>query len=86
MATTTPTATLATAQPARHRQPTVKAQALAHLIFERPDLQQAERFLADFGLQPAGKDATTLYLRGTGPAPTATGYTWPNARAFSVSA
>lgn len=69
MATATPTATLATAQPARHRQPTVKAQALAHLIFERPNLEQAERFLADFGLQPAGKDATTLYLRGTGLAP-----------------
>ena len=29
---------LATPQPARHPAPTVKAQRLAHLIFERPDL------------------------------------------------
>ncbi|HBO6052683.1 VOC family protein [Pseudomonas aeruginosa] len=59
---------LATAQPARHAQPTVKAQALAHLIFERPDLQQAERFLGDFGLRLARRDADCLYLRGTGSA------------------
>ncbi|MCY1490666.1 3,4-dihydroxyphenylacetate 2,3-dioxygenase [compost metagenome] len=61
--------TLATAQPARHPRPTVKAQALAHLIFARPDLEQAERFLADFGLRLARRDAGRLYLRGTGPAP-----------------
>lgn len=59
---------LATAQPARHPEPTVKAQALAHLIFERPDLDQAERFLGDFGLRLARRDADCLYLRGTGPA------------------
>lgn len=59
---------LATAQPARHPEPTVKAQALAHLIFERPDLDQAERFLSDFGLRLARRDADCLYLRGTGPA------------------
>ncbi|MDH0893133.1 MULTISPECIES: VOC family protein [unclassified Pseudomonas] len=61
--------TLATAQPARHPQPTVKAQALAHLIFERPDLDKAERFLGDFGLLPVRRDVDCLYLRGTGPAP-----------------
>ncbi|MGH8349350.1 MAG: VOC family protein, partial [Pseudomonas sp.] len=32
---------LATQQPARHPQPTVKAQALTHLIFQRPDLNEA---------------------------------------------
>lgn len=69
MATQTTQAILATAQPARHPQPTVKAQALAHLIFERPDLDLAERFLCDFGLRPAHRDADTLYLRGAGPAP-----------------
>ncbi|MEQ6330817.1 VOC family protein [Pseudomonas chengduensis] len=63
------TAILATPQPARHPQPTVRAQALAHLIFERPDLEQAERFLGDFGLQTAQRDAATLYMRGTGSAP-----------------
>ena len=60
---------LATAQPARHPQPTVKAKALAHLIFERPDLDLAERFLIDFGLRPVQREPETLYLRGTGPAP-----------------
>lgn len=60
---------LATAQPQRHRQPTVRARALAHLIFARPDLATAERFLLDFGLLPARRDADCLYLRGTGPAP-----------------
>ncbi len=59
---------LATAQPARHPEPTVKAQALAHLIFERPDLDQAERFLGDFGLRLARRDTGCLYLRGTGTA------------------
>lgn len=62
-------ATLATPQPARHPQPTVKARALAHLIFERPDLAQAERFLSDFGLTVAQRDADCLYLRGTDSAP-----------------
>lgn len=69
MAKQTTTAMLATPQPARHPRPTVRAQALAHLIFERPDLKQAERFLGDFGLQTALRDATTLYMRGTGYAP-----------------
>ena len=57
---------LATAQPQRHRQPTVRARALAHLIFARPDLATAERFLLDCGLLPARRDADCLYLRGTG--------------------
>ncbi|MEN0107706.1 MAG: VOC family protein [Pseudomonas sp.] len=65
--TTTPQ--LATAQPARHPQPRVKAQALAHLIFQRPDLELAERFLTDFGLLPVSREADCLYLRGTGSAP-----------------
>ena len=69
MAKPTTTVMLATAQPARHPQPTVKAQALAHLIFERPDLEQTERFLADFGLKPAYRDSGSLYMRGTAPAP-----------------
>ncbi|HBP4632898.1 TPA: glyoxalase [Pseudomonas aeruginosa] len=61
--------TLATRQPARHPRPTVKAQALAHLIFERPDLDIAERFLTDFGLRVARRSPDELHLRGTGPAP-----------------
>lgn len=58
-----------TLQPARHPDPTVRARALAHLIFERPDLDKAERFLVDFGLLPARRDADCLYLRGSGTTP-----------------
>ncbi len=60
---------LLTPQPARHPKPTVKATGLAHLIFERPDLALAERFLGDFGLKTAVKSEGTLFLRGTGSAP-----------------
>ena len=60
---------LATAQPARHPNPTVKAVRLSHLIFERPDLELAERFLSDFGLQLAQRDSDSLFMRGTGTAP-----------------
>jgi len=60
---------LATAQPARHPCPTVKAQSLAYLIFERPDLKKAESFLTDFGLQVLKRTDEALYLRGTGSAP-----------------
>jgi hypothetical protein len=38
-----------TPQPARHPDPTAKATKLAHLIFERPDLDRAAGFLRDFG-------------------------------------
>lgn len=60
---------LSTAQPARHTKPTVKATALSHLIFERPDLDQTQRFLTDFGLIPALRSGQSLYLRGTSSAP-----------------
>ncbi len=60
---------LSTAQPARQANPTVKAQALAYLIFERPDLQEAERFLGDFGLRIAQRESDTLYFRGSSTAP-----------------
>jgi hypothetical protein len=56
-------------QPARHPNPTVKATALAYLIFERPDLALAERFLADFGLKSCLTTESMLFLRGTGTAP-----------------
>lgn len=62
-------AELTTPQPARHPDPTVRAQALAYLLFERPDLDKAEQFLNDFGLQTALRSPNTLYLRGAGPEP-----------------
>jgi catechol 2,3-dioxygenase-like lactoylglutathione lyase family enzyme len=61
--------TLSTAQPARNSAPTVKARSLAYLIFERPDLARAERFLTDFGLRAVSRDDTAIYFRGTGSAP-----------------
>lgn len=60
---------MSTPQPARHAAPTVKAQSLAYLIFVRPDLDQAARFLVDFGLQVALRTPDCLYLRGAGAAP-----------------
>lgn len=62
-------AELTTPQPARHPAPTVKARKLAYLLFERPDLEKAERFLNDFGLHTVSRSAEALYLRGTGPEP-----------------
>lgn len=56
-------------QPARHPDPTVRAQALAYLLFERPDLEKAEQFLNDFGLQTVSCSPQALYLRGAGPEP-----------------
>ena len=60
---------MTTPQPARHPAPTAKARALAYLVFERPDLQRAERFLEDFGLQRVSRSEDLLLMRGTGPAP-----------------
>lgn len=62
-------AQLSTPQPARHPQPTVRAQRLAYLVFERPDLDKAERFLSDFGLHVAQRSLQDLYLRGSDSAP-----------------
>ena len=59
--------TLNTAQPARHPAPTVKAQALAYLMFERPDLDLAERFLADFGLVRSARTPDVLFMRAAEP-------------------
>jgi catechol 2,3-dioxygenase-like lactoylglutathione lyase family enzyme len=60
---------LTTEQPARHPSPTTRATALAYLIFERPDLDKAERFLTDFGLRRSARNDDTLYMRGTDTAP-----------------
>ncbi|HEX7671759.1 MAG TPA: bifunctional 3-(3-hydroxy-phenyl)propionate/3-hydroxycinnamic acid hydroxylase [Polyangiaceae bacterium] len=60
---------LTTPQPARHPAPTAKADALAFITFERPDLPLATRFLTDFGLRLAEARPDALYFRGadTGP-------------------
>jgi catechol 2,3-dioxygenase-like lactoylglutathione lyase family enzyme len=50
--------------PGRSRNPVVKAVGLAWLEFEKPDLDQAERFLRDFGFVVADRTPDTLLLRG----------------------
>jgi hypothetical protein len=60
---------LATAEPTRHTNPTVKAAALAYVIFDRPNLAKAEEFLIDFGFTPVSNDGQTLFLRGMAPSP-----------------
>lgn len=62
-------AVLKTPQPARHPAPTAKAVAIAYLLFERPDLDECERFLVDFGLHTVHKDGQSLYLRTTDTTP-----------------
>lgn len=54
---------LKTAQPARHANPTAKAQRLSHLVFERPDLDKAEQFFLDFGLVTAERTADRIFMR-----------------------
>jgi hypothetical protein len=49
--------------------PLIKVDALAFVIFEKPDLDEALRFLTDFGLQLVRRDSNALYMRGTGTAP-----------------
>ena len=47
----------------------VKAQALAFLMFEKPDLRATEDFLTDFGMRCVSRTASQLLLRGAGPQP-----------------
>lgn len=60
---------LMTQQPQRHAAPTVRAQRLAYLLFERPEMAKAERFLNDFGLQTCQRSDDAIYLRATDSAP-----------------
>jgi hypothetical protein len=60
---------LLTDHPARHPNQTAKANSLAYLVFERTDLDEAERFLVDFGLVVVGRTDEVLCLRGTSGAP-----------------
>jgi catechol 2,3-dioxygenase-like lactoylglutathione lyase family enzyme len=56
--------------PGRSRNPVIKVAGLAWLAFEKPDLEQAERFLTDFGFTVTGRTPEQLTLRGrwAGPA------------------
>lgn len=56
-------------QPSRHPNPTVKAQRLAYLIWERPDFSKAKQFLLLFGLKLLHESDDAIYFRGTSAAP-----------------
>jgi catechol 2,3-dioxygenase-like lactoylglutathione lyase family enzyme len=47
----------------------VKAQSLAFLMFEKPDLAPAAAFLEDFGMRRVSRTAERLIMRGNGGAP-----------------
>jgi hypothetical protein len=49
--------------------PLVKAQSLAFLMFEKPDLAATEEFLADFGMHRVSRTAERLLMRGSGSQP-----------------
>ena len=50
--------------PGRSGNPLIKVAGLAWLEFEKPDLDRAERFLADFGFTVADRAPEMLLLRG----------------------
>jgi catechol 2,3-dioxygenase-like lactoylglutathione lyase family enzyme len=60
---------LRTRQPARHGAPTARASAIAYLVFERPDLELAQSFLVDFGLEVVRRTDDELYLRASDESP-----------------
>src|SRR5690242_281437 len=49
--------------------PVVKALDIAFARLQAPDLDVAERFLLDFGLQRVERTASVLYMRATDPDP-----------------
>ena len=53
--------------PGRARNPVIKVADLAWLEFEKPDLDRAAVFAADFGFAVAARTPEALYLRGTLP-------------------
>lgn len=60
---------LSTPQPARNPGPTAKASGLAYLIFERPSLGDATRYLTDFGLRFVSRRRNLIFFRGADTSP-----------------
>ena len=50
-------------------EPTIKANRLAYVRVSAPDLNKAEAFLDEFGLQVAARESGAVYFRGTDPEP-----------------
>ncbi|CAA0098058.1 Uncharacterised protein [BD1-7 clade bacterium] len=55
---------LKTKQPSRHAEPFVKAQRLAYICWERPDLELVSDFLLSFGLSKSASVKDKLYFKG----------------------
>ena len=53
----------------RSKAPIVKADQLLFVHFERPNLEQAEQYLGDFGLVVTERSQHDLFMRGAGPQP-----------------
>ena len=53
----------------RPKQIVARADALLYLHVARPDLNKATKFVTDFGLRPAGRQADTEHFRGVGENP-----------------
>ena len=49
--------------------PIVKADHVAYVLFERPELDRQQQFLEDFGMQVAASNDNAVYLRGHGTSP-----------------
>lgn len=49
--------------------PLLKAQSLAFLMFEKPDLKATEAFLSDFGMRSVSRTGERLVMRASGCAP-----------------
>ncbi len=60
---------MSTPHPMRNPNPTAKATGLAYLMFERPSLGDAARYLTDFGLRFVLRRKNLLFFRGTDTAP-----------------
>ena len=56
-------------KPLARPEPLFRIDALAYVVFERPDLQRQRDFLEDFGMQVAASGDDVIYLRGHGPSP-----------------
>ncbi len=49
------------------QEPIIRVRDIAWIRLQSPDLDQAQKFLTDFGLVAAEKTGSTLYMRGTDP-------------------
>jgi catechol 2,3-dioxygenase-like lactoylglutathione lyase family enzyme len=56
-------------KPLERPTPLLRVDALAYVIFERPDLDKQRAFLEDFGMRVASASDEAIYLRGNGPSP-----------------